>query len=234
MIYPLQIFNQPVNAKLEGLPDYHLIIERPMDLGTIKRKLSSKVYSSPNEFVADVHLTFANAKKYNAETHEVYHIAVMLEAIFEDWWKNITMKMDIKIKGDDDDDNDDNNNVWSMKPCPTSELKALSLPSKKNDKRPQPRMQKKSPKPPKPHPSDPHKRQMRAEERDKLIRDLESLPVDKVERVANILESRQNPPKMSEESDEIVIELDDIDNDTLWELDRFVTNYKKSRGKKKA
>ena len=206
-----------------------------MDLGTIKRKLSSKVYSSPNEFVDDVHLTFANAKKYNAETHEVYHIALMLEAIFEDWRKNITTKMDIKIKGNDDDNNGggDNNNVWSTKPCPTSELKVLSLAKKKTDRRSQPRIQKKSPKPPKPHPSDPHKRQMRPEERDKLIRDLESLPVDKVERVANILESRQNPPNMLEESDEIVIELDDIDNDTLWELDRFVTNYKKSRGKKK-
>jgi hypothetical protein len=232
----MQIFNQPVNTKLEGLPDYHLIIERPMDLGTIKRKLSSKVYSSPNEFVDDVHLTFANAKKYNAETHEVYHIALMLEAIFEDWWKNITTKMDMKIKGDDDDDGGGgggNNNVWSTESCPTSEVKVLSLASKKNDRRSQPRMQKKSPKPPKPHPSDPHKRQMRPEERDKLIRDLESLPADKVECVANILESRQNPSKMLEESEEIVIEVDDIDNDTLWELDRFVTNYKKSRGKKK-
>lgn len=205
-----------------------------MDLGTIKRKLSSKVYSSPNEFVDDVHLTFANAKKYNAETHEVYHIALMLEAIFEDWRKNLTTKMDTKIKGNDDDNNGgDNNNVQSTEPCPTSELKVLSLAKKKTDRRSQPHIQKKSPKPPKPHPSDPHKRQMRPEERDKLIRDLESLPVDNVERVANILESRQNPPNMFEESDEIVIELDDIDNDTLWELDRFVTNYKKSRGKKK-
>lgn len=65
-----------MNAKLEGLPDYHLIVEQPMDLGTIKRKLSSKVYSSPNEFVDDVHLTFANAKKYNAKTHKVYRIAM--------------------------------------------------------------------------------------------------------------------------------------------------------------
>lgn len=232
MIDPLQIFNQPVDAKLESLPDYHVIIERPMDLGTIKHKLSSKVYSSPNEFADDVHLTFANAKKYNTETHEVYHIARMLEAIFEAWWKGITTKTDIKIN-DDYNDGDDTN-IWSMQePCPISEPNILSFARKKNDGQSQPQMQKKLPIPPKPHPSDPHKRQMRPEERDKLIIDLESLPIDKVECVAKILESRQNPPTILEDSDEITIALDDIDNDTLWELDRFVTNYKKSRRKKK-
>ena len=100
MIYPLQIFNQPA---LEGLPNYHLIIEQPLDLGTIKFKWISNVYSTPNEFVDDVHLAFANAKKYNAETHEVYRIAMVLEAIFKDWCRNITTKMEIKTKGDNDD-----------------------------------------------------------------------------------------------------------------------------------
>lgn len=229
MIDPFQIFNQPVDAKLENLPDYHLIIERPMDLGTIKHKLNSKVYSSAHEFVDDVRLTFANAKKYNAKTHEVYHIAQMLEAIFEAWWKDVTTTMDIEVK--DGDYDGDNNNLCSMlKPRGPN---VVSLASKQNDKQSQPRMHEKLPKPPKPHSSDPHKRQMRPEEKDKLRIDLESLPVDKVERVAIILRSRQNPPNVLEDGDEIVFELDDIDNDTLWELDRFVTNYKKSRGKKK-
>ena len=48
--------------------------------------------------------------------------------------------MDIQIKGDNDDG--DNNNVWSMEPCPASELKVLSLSIKKIDMQSQPRMQK--------------------------------------------------------------------------------------------
>lgn len=225
---PLQIFNQPVDAELEGLPDYHLIIDRPMDLGTIKTKLNSKAYTHPKQFVADVRLTFANAKKYNPETHDVHRIAQMLEAIFEAWWKDLATKMDIKLEDDEGE------NSWSRESCATSEPDFFSplAAGRKNDRLPKRHIQKRLPKPPKPHPSDPHKRDMRPEEIEKLKADLESLPVDKVERVAKILESRQKSATMLEESDEIMIELANLDNDTLWELDRFIRNYKKSRGKK--
>lgn len=211
----LQVFNQPVDAELEGLPDYHLVIDQPMDLGTIRKKLNSKIYTHPKQFVADVRLTFANAKKYNPETHEVHRIAQMLEAIFEAWWKDLTTKMDIKIEDEKGE------NGWSRESCGTSEPSFL-----------EPQVRKRLPKPPKPHPSDPQKRDMRPEEIEKLKVDLESLPVDKVERVAKILESRRKHVTMLEESDEIVIDIENLDNDTLWELDRFIRNYKKSRGKK--
>jgi hypothetical protein len=233
-VVPLQVFNQPVDAKLEGLPDYHLIIDRPMDLGTIKKKLDSRTYTHPEQFVADVRLTFANAKKYNPETHDVHRIAQMLEAIFEAWWKknNLATEMDMKAEEDAEGENS-----WSRESCATSgEPDFFSSPlaaGGKNDRLPKPKIRKRLlPKPPKPHPSDPHKRDMRPEEIEKLKADLELLPEDKVERVAQLLESRQKPVTMLEESEEVVIELANLDNDTLWELDRFIRNYKKSRGKK--
>lgn len=229
MTGPLQVFNEPVDAKLEGLPDYHLIIDRPMDLGTIKKKLNSRTYTHPKQFVADVRLTFANAKKYNPETHEVHRIAQMLEAIFEAWWKGLATKMDIKPEDAEGE------NSWSRESCATSGGPDFFSPlaaGKKNDRLLKPKIRKRLRKPPKPHPSDPYKRDMRPEEIEKLKVDLELLPVDKVERVAKILESRQKPVTMLEESEEVMIELANLDNDTLWELDRFIRNYKKSRGKK--
>lgn len=77
--------HEHVNAKLEDLCDYHLVFKKPMDLGTIKGKLKSKVYSSPKDFVDDIRLTFAKAKKLNLETHK-------LEAMFEAWWQDTITK----------------------------------------------------------------------------------------------------------------------------------------------
>lgn len=56
-------FNQPV--KEEYAPGYFSIIERPMDFGTIKSKLSK--YTCFEEFDGDVRLVFTNAAYYNTE-----------------------------------------------------------------------------------------------------------------------------------------------------------------------
>nr|GEV52399.1 malate dehydrogenase, mitochondrial [Tanacetum cinerariifolium] len=47
------VFNEPVNAKLLGLFDYHDFIKRPMDLGTIKSRLAQNFYKVPTEFAED-------------------------------------------------------------------------------------------------------------------------------------------------------------------------------------
>lgn len=65
-----------------------------------------------------------------------------------------------------------------------------------NKRQSHPQMRKRLRKLPKPHSSDPQERQTRPEEIEKLKVDLESLPTNKVERVAKILKSRQNLPTM--------------------------------------
>lgn len=47
------VFNEPVDAEKLGLHDYHDIIKIPMDLGTIKTRLSMNYYKSPSEFAED-------------------------------------------------------------------------------------------------------------------------------------------------------------------------------------
>ncbi|KAL2653949.1 hypothetical protein R1flu_022077 [Riccia fluitans] len=44
---------------------------------------------------------------------------------------------------------------------------------------------------------------------------------------------KKRKPTLSHNDDEIEIDIDSLDNDTLWELDRFVSNCMKSRGKLK-
>ncbi|CAK9222989.1 unnamed protein product, partial [Sphagnum troendelagicum] len=137
-----------------------------MDLGTVRDRLATGLYSSPNSFVEDVRLTFANAMTYNPQGHDV-----------------------------------------SVRLASSSVAQA------------------------KPRPSDIEKRPMTFEEKQKLSINLETLPGDKLERIVQIIKKRN--PDVGQNEDEIEVDIDSFDNDTLWELDQFITNCMKSRGKKK-
>lgn len=76
-------FYKPVDAELLGLHDYHDIIKKPMDLGTVKRKMDNREYKSANEFAADVRLIFTNCYKYNPPDHDVVAMGRKLQDVFE-------------------------------------------------------------------------------------------------------------------------------------------------------
>lgn len=44
--------------------------------------------------------------------------------------------------------------------------------------------------------------------------------------VVQIIKKRNS--SLSQHDDEIEVDIDSVDAETLWELDRFVTNYKKN------
>ncbi|XP_072748281.1 transcription initiation factor TFIID subunit 1 isoform X2 [Anoplolepis gracilipes] len=62
----VQPFLFPVNAK--AVPDYHKIIQRPMDLQTIRENLRLKKYQSRQEFLADFNQILENSTLYNGAT----------------------------------------------------------------------------------------------------------------------------------------------------------------------
>jgi histone acetyltransferase len=65
-------FVQPVNK--EEVPDYYLVVQEPMDLSTMEKKLDSDQYTTPDEFVRDAKLIFQNCRAYNAETTTYYKV----------------------------------------------------------------------------------------------------------------------------------------------------------------
>ena len=75
-------FYKPVDADTLGLHDYHLIITRPMDLGTVKKKMDNREYTNPADFESDVLLIFHNCYKYNPPEHDVVTMAKKLEEVF--------------------------------------------------------------------------------------------------------------------------------------------------------
>lgn len=66
------LFMVPVDTTY--IPDYTAIITRPMDLGTIKKKLESDQYKSQQSFWEDVDLVFSNAQLYHKNRKETQHV----------------------------------------------------------------------------------------------------------------------------------------------------------------
>lgn len=72
---------------------------------------------------------------------------------------------------------------------------------------------------------------MTIEEKLKLVQDLELLPTNKTLQAIQIVTNFNNNIEANN-NNEFVCEIEDFDIETLWELDRLVTNWKKSRNKK--
>ena len=65
-----------VDANALGLHDYHQVIRRPMDLGTIKKSLTADTgaYSSSAEVLKDVQQVWANCRTYNDEDDPIMYV----------------------------------------------------------------------------------------------------------------------------------------------------------------
>ncbi|XP_010475351.1 PREDICTED: transcription factor GTE4-like [Camelina sativa] len=239
------VFNAPVDVKGLGLHDYFTIIEHPMDLGTIKSALTKNLYKSPREFADDVRLTFHNAMTYNPPGQDVHVMAETLLQIFEEKWAVIeadytremrfvtgyemnlpshTMRSrlgptmpppPINVRNTIDRA-DWSNRQPTTTPgrTPTSATPSGRTPALK-----------------KPKANEPNKRDMTYEEKQKLSGHLQNLPPDKLDAIVQIVNKRNTAVKLRDE--EIEVDIDSVDPETLWELDRFVTNYKKGLSKKK-
>ncbi|CAJ1971412.1 unnamed protein product [Sphenostylis stenocarpa] len=64
------VYAEPVDP--EELPDYHDVIEHPMDFATVRKKLANGSYPSLEQFESDVSLICSNAMQYNA-AETIYH-----------------------------------------------------------------------------------------------------------------------------------------------------------------
>ncbi|XP_047950711.1 transcription factor GTE4-like isoform X2 [Salvia hispanica] len=234
------VFNKPVDAVALGLHDYFEIIRNPMDLGTVKGRLTQNWYKSPMEFAEDVVLTFQNAMTYNPKGQDVYVMAEQLCKLFEDKWAPIEAgyKREMNLAAEYD----------VGPPTPTSR-KAPQQPRARPDmekpldrsamaysgdpkrKKPSSALSGKVHAPKKPKAKDPNKREMTYDEKQKLSINLQELPSEKLENVVHIIKKRN--PSVSQQDDEIEVDIDSVDTETLWELDRFIANYKKNLSKNK-
>ncbi|PSR96275.1 Bromodomain-containing protein [Actinidia chinensis var. chinensis] len=73
------VYAEPVDP--EELPDYHDVIEHPMDFATVRKKLRNGSYSTLEQFESDVFLICSNAMQYNAPDTIYYKHAHTIEEL---------------------------------------------------------------------------------------------------------------------------------------------------------
>ncbi|CAN1167430.1 Transcription factor GTE2 [Linum perenne] len=268
------VFNVPVDVVGMQLHDYYDIIKQPMDLGTVKKKLGKNLYDSPQDFAADVRLTFNNAMRYNPKGHEVYALADDFLSRFEGLFQPIKdMLGDEEIHEEEEEEHvqEVQDSSWDHShrgvvetekvpkdqvavmqvmanseqipysvPPPSSTSNSVPPPTSASSQNPNPQSTSQLPvrtpsprrapqvkhvKLPKPKAKDPNKRDMSLEEKHKLGVGLQSMPPEKMEQVVQIIRKRNG--HLRQDGDEIELDIEAVDTETLWELDRFVTNYKK-------
>lgn len=88
------VFNSPVDPVELGLPDYFEIIKKPMDLGSVQKRLENGTYHAIEDFEADVTLTFDNAMTYNENGSVVYDMANELKIKFAIDYKKLLVQLD--------------------------------------------------------------------------------------------------------------------------------------------
>ncbi|KAI3755751.1 hypothetical protein L1987_55557 [Smallanthus sonchifolius] len=217
------VFNEPVNAKLLGLHDYHDIIQHPMDLGTIKSRLAQSFYKTPGEFAEDVRLTFCNAMTYNPKGQDVHAMAEQLSDIFEERW--VVIESDWRYGTGHDTPLARKGHSFRT----FDRSQSMGLPFMARPKPASFAPVSRTPVPKKPKAKDPNKRDMTFEEKQKLSANLQNLPSEKLDSIVQII--NKSNTSLSQNDDEIEVDIDSVDAETLWELDRFVTNYKKNLSK---
>ncbi|MBN3293683.1 BRDT protein, partial [Polypterus senegalus] len=75
-------FQQPVDAVKLELPDYYIIIKKPMDMSTIKKRLEHNYYWGALECIEDFNTMFTNCYIYNKPGDDIVLMAKSLERIF--------------------------------------------------------------------------------------------------------------------------------------------------------
>ena len=96
-------FRKPVDAVKLKVPKYYEIIKEPMDLGTIEKKLKSRVYKSAKECIADFNRVFTNCYVFNQPDDELVVTAKELEKFFLEKLSGMPT-VEWELEGQDEDD----------------------------------------------------------------------------------------------------------------------------------
>ncbi|KAJ3069924.1 hypothetical protein HDU98_007032 [Podochytrium sp. JEL0797] len=76
-------FLEPVDPVALGIPTYTKIVTRPMDFGTVARRVESRYYPTVKAFVADLQLVLDNCFRFNPEQHSVHGLGKQVEKFLE-------------------------------------------------------------------------------------------------------------------------------------------------------
>ena len=122
----------------ETYPDYYSIINNPMDMETIKKRIESNSYKTLKKFKSDVNLMFDNCIAYNDPTSILHQDAIELQIFFNKVYQSQIphRKKDNSDKenSEENDKKDDNENDGTQKEkdCIQNESEGIQLTPQKS------------------------------------------------------------------------------------------------------
>ncbi|CAG8015747.1 unnamed protein product [Penicillium olsonii] len=95
-MHDARFYKEPVDPIKLNIPQYHTIITKPMDLGTMERKLKTNQYGSPQEVSDDFALMVNNTTIFNGVDHLVTQEGIKLKATFEKQMLSLPKASDVE------------------------------------------------------------------------------------------------------------------------------------------
>lgn len=83
------LFLEPVNPDRDGAPNYYAVVKKPVDLGSIFKKLESDEYNSVAAWNRDMNLVWGNAEKFNGRESFLGLIALEIKRNYDREYKKI-------------------------------------------------------------------------------------------------------------------------------------------------
>lgn len=194
-----QVFQRPVDPIKDKVPDYFTYVTKPMDLGTIAHRLKERQYRDPRDFAADMRQVWANCRAYNVVGSMVRNYGDQLS----DEWERKWAESNIEAIWDEAVLQKDPQNVSLDRKLAVS---ARQLTQRVNSIQSVPA-------------ADPSRTMTMVEKR-KLSIAMAELQGEQLAEVLQIIaESLHhiNP----DDDDEIELDIDQLDNATLWKLRAF-------------
>lgn len=206
-------FGEPVRG--DYYPGYYEIIKEPRDLGTIKKNLESQMhYKDIYAFRDDVRLCFENCRMFNPQGHQVRNFGDAASNTFEKKWaaKNIEAEWEGEVQ----------RHRLAMDRL-AAEAKSLPEKIKEVDEELQmlaSKVQAEQQQAKEPGPG----RDMTLEEKRKLSHLItQHVNADQMGRVMELIMEGPSAPEAEEGGDgEVEVDIDAIDNDTLWKIQAYV------------
>jgi hypothetical protein len=84
------MFSQPVDPIRDNIPNYFQLVHRPMDLTTVREKLTANEYTSVSAWRDDMELIWANSLAVNAKTTILGQITIEMQTLFRKWSQHLT------------------------------------------------------------------------------------------------------------------------------------------------
>ncbi|GMS89232.1 hypothetical protein PENTCL1PPCAC_11407, partial [Pristionchus entomophagus] len=91
-----EFFASPVD--LDEVPSYSLLIDKPMDLGTISQKIDRSGYSDAEDLYSDIMLVFSNCNSFNEDDSEIGEAGIRISRFCAKRWRQLKYNLSKRVK----------------------------------------------------------------------------------------------------------------------------------------